>query len=106
MRDPVNHPRETPSRRPRRTGPGDAWAVWGGGWIFGALPMIAFIAWSLRQQTRSIPADARVCAGMYAGARSASDTAVVDLRAIESRGGPITSCGELRQASLTAPGGR
>lgn len=73
----------------------DAWTLWGGTWIIGALPVIAFLLYFAWQMTKPFSIDTRICRAGYARARSASDTAAVD--AIVVSGRSSVTCGYLRE---------
>jgi hypothetical protein len=72
----------------------DAWTLWGGAWIFGALPVIAILLYFLWQMTKPFNFDTRICRAGYARARSASDTAAVDLIVVSGKRN--LTCGYLR----------
>jgi hypothetical protein len=77
--------------------------AWGGGWLTGALPVAALLAFLTWQETKPMGVSARICRTVYQSARTARDTAVADQRVIGGRRQPGLTCGDLRRDRATDP---
>jgi len=94
----------TSKRRARRS-PRARWrdALESHSWLVCAIPVIVCLGFLLWQQTRPESLAARVCGGLYAGARSAADTAAADQTVVETRAQPGRTCGDLRAGGEILP---
>jgi hypothetical protein len=78
--------------------PRDLWAAWEWRWLgtaLGVLVVGGFVAWFTLRSPRL---DADRCAGLYASARTAGDTAEVDHFVVGGRQSPGMECGAMRRA--------
>jgi hypothetical protein len=66
------------------------------GWLLGAIPVLACLAFLLWHDTRPENFPSQICRRLYARARTVADTAAVDRTPMATRVDPGRTCGDLR----------